>query len=58
MMGTSSIERGLTSGIEAPGGMTSKLEASFWFSLTIAASSCSPTRKRTITIDIPGFEVE
>ncbi len=58
MIGTSSIERGLTSGIEAPGGMTSKFEASFWLRRTSAGSSCSPTRKRTMTIDVPGLEVE
>ena len=58
MIGTSSIERGLTRGIEAPGGMMSKCEASFWLRRTSAGSSCSPTRNRTITIDIPGLDVE
>ncbi len=58
MIGTSSIERGLTSGGEAPGGMRSKFAWSFWFRRTSAASSGSPTRNRTITIDMPGLDVE
>ena len=57
-MGTSSIDRGFTSGCEAPGGIRSKLAYSFWFSRTMLFSSSWPTRKRTTAMDIPGLEVE
>jgi len=57
-MGTSSMDRGLTSGVLAPGGMRSKLANIFWFRRTMLFSSSSPTRNRTIAIDRPGAEVE
>ena len=57
-MGTSSIERGLMSGGEAPGGIRSRLANIFWFSRTMALSSSWPTKKRTTAIDPPGLDVE
>ena len=58
MTGTSSIDRALTSGGVTPDGIRSMLDASFWLSRTSASSSSWPTRNRTMTIDIPGLEVE
>jgi len=52
------MERGFTSGCEAPGGIRSKLAYSFWFSRTMLFSSSWPTRKRTTAMDMPGLDVE
>lgn len=57
-IGTSSIERALTSGAEAPVGIRSAPAWSFWCSLTNDRSGSSPTRKRTTTNDCPGWLVE
>ena len=57
-IGTSSIERGFTSGGDAPGGIRSRFAFSFWFSRTMLFSSSCPTRKRTMAVDMPGLEVE
>ena len=56
--GTSSMVRGLTSGVLTPGGMRSKLVWSFWLRRTSAASRSVPTLKRTTDIMPPGLEVE
>jgi len=52
------MERGLTSGWVAPGGIRSKFAYSFWLRRTMLFSSSSPTLNRTIAIDCPGDVVE
>ena len=58
MMGTSSIDRTLASGVVAPGGSVPAAESSFWFRRTSARSASSPTRNRAMIIERPGLDVE
>ncbi len=57
-IGTSSIERGLTSGGGTSRGQTSASASSLDRTRTRARSGSSPTRKRTTTNAEPGEEVE
>ena len=52
------MERGFTSGCDAPGGIRSKFAMSFWLRRTMLFSSSWPTKKRTIAIDKPLLDVE